>query len=217
MCHSYFIEDSQPLKPYVRSAEQSPLTERMVHALGCPFTGFGTAKPGDIVPAIASLPSGTLSVFPMRWGQKVAGAAAPVDSVYSEAASMSQVFGDSWKRRRCILPASYYFDSDHLRHADGTVTRGDRYAVQPAGEDTAWLAGIYSIEEFRGLKYPAFSILTRPASPSLQILHERMPLLLPPSLIGPWISPDSHPDLLVPMAVTDVFVEKSCVVAFRSA
>ena len=71
------------------------------------------------------------------------------------------------------------------------------------------MAGLYKIEEFRGLKYPVFSILTRIPSQELSRLHDRMPVILPAEMIDDWIKPDSNPAELVKDALTDMVFERS--------
>ena len=84
---------------------------------------------------------------------------------------------------------------------------GDKYAIQPIGANVTWLAGLYRIEEgYMGFKYPVFTILTRAASPSLQKIHDRMPVMISEADINAWI----HPGKMLKgiRAVTDVVAEK---------
>ena len=71
------------------------------------------------------------------------------------------------------------------------------------------MAGLYKIEEFRGLKYPVFSILTRTPSQELAKLHDRMPVVLPGETIMDWIQPDGDPAKMVKAALTDMVFEKA--------
>ena len=74
---------------------------------------------------------------------------------------------------------------------------------------TALCAGLYRIEEFRDLKYPVFTILTREPSPELRKIHDRMPVILPQEMVENWIKPDAEAGELVKEAITDVVFEKA--------
>ena len=71
------------------------------------------------------------------------------------------------------------------------------------------MAGLYKIEEFRDLKYPVFTILTKTPSQELSRLHDRMPVILPAEMIDDWIRPDSNPAELVKDALTDMVFERA--------
>ena len=119
------------------------------------------------------------------------------------------MWSESWKQRRCVIPASYYFEWKHYTNPNGSIRTGDKYAIQPRGSDVTYLAGLYRIEESRDLKYPVFAVLTRTPTDDLREIHDRMPLILPKSAIDEWISPSGEPNKVVDAAVTDVVIEKS--------
>ncbi len=88
------------------------------------------------------------------------------------------------------MPASWYFEWEHLTRPDGTKKAGDKYAIQPAGAAVTWLAGLYRIEN----GYPFFTILTKSPVGELGKIHDRMPLILTESAIADWINPSSPAD-----------------------
>ena len=208
MCCRYYMELSPELRPIIEEAERSPLRERMVNTLGRPLITSGEASPTDILPVIATAKNGGRSVFPMVWGFHVKGLDRPLINARVETAAAKPSFRESWARRRCIVPASWYFEWEHFTRTDGKVITGDRYAIQPAGSGLCFLAGLYRIEEERGLSYPVFTILTREPGEELRSLHDRMPLILPSDKISTWIDPETKPEDLLPSAVTDVMFEK---------
>ena len=116
---------------------------------------------------------------------------------------------ESWERRRCIVPASYYFEWEHLINAaTGKAKTGDKYMIQPKGSEITWLAGLYRIEEMSGIQVPVFTVLTREPSEDIRFIHDRMPAILPREVVEEWIRPDSKPDEVIKTAMTDMIFEK---------
>ena len=82
---------------------------------------------------------------------------------------------------------------------------GVTYLVQPAGSHTTLFAGIYRLED----SFPHFILLTRPASPAIKEICDRMPVILPKEAVKEWIEPgEKHVKEIVGQAITDVIVEK---------
>lgn len=209
MCCRYYMEMSPELRPIVEEMNRAPLAPKMRDRLGKPLTTEGEVHPTDIVPVIAPSPSGNRKVFPMLWGFTAKGVDRPVVNCRVESASEKPLWKDAWNSHRCIVPASWYFEWEHLHTPSGKSKTGDKYMIQPRGAEMCYMAGLYRIEEFRDLKYPVFAILTRAPSPELARLHDRMPLILPASSIDSWIKPDADPSVLMKAAVTDMVFEKA--------
>ena len=128
MCISYFIEnakDDHYMASITRAVSSSGLASRMREKLGKPVTTYGRVKPGDIVPVIApDNKTGMGKVFPMVWGftgqtqdttSAGTGRRTVIASARSENAVNSRLFGESWERNRCLIPASWYYEWEHLR------------------------------------------------------------------------------------------------------
>ena len=206
MCCRYYMEMSPELRPIVEEMNRSPLAGRMRDRLARPLTAEGEVRPTDIVPVIATSRSGERAVFPMVFGfQPLPGASAPLINARSETANQKETFREAWKGHRCIIPASWYFEWEHL--ADPSTLRkriGEKYLLQSRGSQWTWLAGLYRLEEANGLRYPAFVILTRDAADGIRFIHDRMPVILPTEAAGEWIRPSSDPEKLLKLARTDI-------------
>ncbi len=202
------MEMSPLLRPIVEKAKASALTERMRDRLGKSFKTEGEIRPTDMVPVIAPDRSGNRAVFPMVWGYTIPGLNRPVVNARVETAPDKPVWRDGWLSHRCVIPASYYFEWEHIPAANGRMKAGGKYMIQPRGYETTYLAGLYRLEEFRDLHYPVFTVLTTEPTEELRKLHDRMPLILPPSLIDDWIRPDAKAEQLAQYAVTDLLVER---------
>ena len=122
----------------------------------------------------------------------------------TETASEKATFKDAWASHRCIVPASWYFEWEHIILNDGRKKTGQKYLLQPKGSTMTWLCGLYRIQE--GL--PVFVVLTREPGEEIRFIHDRMPLILPKELINPWIHPDTRPEELIGEALTDMVYEK---------
>ena len=219
MCSRYFVDLSPELRPIIEAARHSSLAGRMVHDLGRPVITEGEVKPTDIAPVIASNSQGKQSVFPMIWGFRQADRentkrSRPLINARSETADTKPTFQECWQRRRCVIPASYYFEWEHFARPDGSRKTGDKYAIQPTGSTLTWMAGLYRMENApyeTKKQYPFFTILTREPSYELGKIHDRMPLILPQEAIAEWINPATPADRvkeIAASALTDVIFEK---------
>ena len=104
----------------------------------------------------------------------------------SETAGEKPSFQEAWQQHRCVIPASYYFEWEHLTGLSGQKKVGDKFMLQPKNETMTWLAGIYRMEE--GL--PVFTVLTREPSEGIAHIHDRMPLILTHEQVRPWLTSD---------------------------
>ena len=202
------MEMSPELKPYVDEARNSALGKKMIVTLGKPLKTEGEIFPTDMVPVIATSKSRRQTVFLMVWGFDVKGLDRPVVNARVETAGTKPSFKDSWLTRRCIIPTSYYFEWEHFKRPDGKTKTGDKYAIQPEGSSVTYLAGLYQLQEYRGLNYPVFTVLTREPSEELKKIHDRMPMVMPEDAIADWINPDNKAEEVMPMSLTEMVAEK---------
>ncbi len=202
MCCRYYMEESPDLRPYVEAARRSPLLEKMVAKLARPLTASGEVRPTNIVPVIAPSRKKEPAVYPMVWG--FTGKLAPLVNARSETAAVKPTFRESWEKRRCVIPASWYFEWEHRAAPDGTQKTGDKYMIQPAGASSLFLAGLYRMEKLGDLTYPVFTVLTKEPTEELRRLHDRMPVILPRSAVAAWIDPDGRPEAILGAALRDM-------------
>jgi putative SOS response-associated peptidase YedK len=126
---------------------------------------------------------------PMRWGlvpmwAKDASIGYRAINARIETAAEKPVFRGAWKSRRCVVPASGFYEwrevaaSGRARRTRTPfyVTRRDGKPLTFAGLWERWKDGMLS-----------FTILTTEAGPALQQLHSRMPVMLSAETIAPWL------------------------------
>ena len=206
MCTRYALDITQPeLKEIIDIARSAPLTTKFVDTHARPLITDGEVRPTDIVPVIAPNSKGEKCVFPMQWGFTARDNKRSLFNARLETAGVKPTFKDAWQSRRCIVPASHYYEWEHFKSPDGKVKTGDKYAIQPAGSTVTWLCGLYRIEN----GYPVFVVLTKEPTPELAKIHDRMPLMLPKEKINDWINPSSNPADLIQFALADTVAEKA--------
>ena len=204
MCTRFYIEpDNDELRDIIAAVQRSQLSDRFIKAGNAILTA-GEIRPTNVVPVLAPGKTGNLAAFPMKWGFQIHGRPLIVNARVETAAEKPS-FKESWIRRRCIVPASWYFEWEHLIANNGQKKAGAIYMIQPKDSSMTWLAGLYRLEE--GL--PVFAILTREPAEALRHIHDRMPLMLPKDLINEWTSPDAKPEDLLHYAITDTVYEKT--------
>ena len=199
MCGRYWVEETTELHSIALEMNRSPLVRKWHRTTG--IKTRGEIRPTDVVPVIAPNRSGDRAVFPMKWGFT---GKSLLMNARSETAGSKPTFKESWERRRCIVPASWYFEWEHLRGNDGRIRTGDKYKILPKDSAVTWLCGLYRIEE----GFPVFVVLTREPGEGIRFIHDRMPLILPERYIDDWILPGTKPEDLLSEALTEMRFEK---------
>ena len=182
MCGRYYIDPE----------EENPDLERIISQLN--RTGHENARlegeifPGDTSPVLSRNLRGEPRAFWMEWGFPLP--KGRVINARTESAGTRPLFRDSLRYRRCIVPASGYFEwGPPVREK-----RKTKYRIRSAdGDPLLLLAGLYRKEENGG----QFVILTRDAGEDTRPIHPRMPLILPRNRAEEWLlSPAEGEDLL---------------------
>ena len=187
---------------YIAEDDLSDELSRMIDELNHKKTPEGLKTsgeifPSDIVPVLANSRKQDVQPFAMRWGYAFPNGR-PIINARSETAAQKPMFKDGMRQRRCVIPASHYFEWER-RGAART-----KYAIRPARADTLYLAGIYHLENHDGVIVPAFTILTRDAAPGIAFIHPRMPVLLPADAAPDWLNPGYNAEEVIAAALTDM-------------
>ncbi|MCH5287414.1 MAG: SOS response-associated peptidase [Christensenellaceae bacterium] len=188
MCGRYYIgteEDAAWLREIVDKVEQR---HRGSEALA--RMRLGEIFPNQVVPIIDR--SGPRL---MKWGY--AGYGNRVINARSETAFEKPMFRRSMLERRCLIPASGYYE--WKRNQSGGKTK-QKFALYRPGRPMH-MAGLWREEQGEAL--PVFVILTREAGPDIADIHDRMPVILPEQALEEWLEgPD--PGLLMAQALQDM-------------
>lgn len=137
---------------------------------------------------LRSRPDGARELAWLRWGlvpswSKDASAAARMINARSETASVKPSFRAAWKARRCVVPATGWYEWQ--AHAG----RKQPWCLRLAGATFTAFAGLWERwQPAAGAAYESFTILTAPAVPALADVHDRMPVVLPRDRIAAWLA-----------------------------
>ena len=118
----------------------------------------------------------------------------PMFNARSETAATKPLFSDGMKQRRCIIPATLYFEWEK-RGAQKI-----KHAIFPTGCDMIYMAGVYRIEGDRA----ACSILTRTSADCIAHIHNRMPVILPKDAVSDWLNLRYDPHEVISNALGDM-------------
>ena len=132
----------------------------------------GDIRPGERTPAIIMGRSKPL-VVPMTWG--IQGKSGLIINARKETIWEKPSFRHLIQNRRCLLPASCFYEWDSEKHK-ATLSGKD--------DEMLFLAGVYQAEPDGG----RFVIITAPADETVKPIHDRMPVRIPESLISAWLS-----------------------------
>jgi len=103
-----------------------------------------------------------------------------------ESARSRPAFREAFARRRCIVPADGFYE--------WTGPARDRRPLRftPAGGGLLALAGVYEPPEEEG-RHPRFGVLSTAANEDVARIHDRMPVVLSPDEIDPWLAGELTP------------------------
>ena len=169
MCCRYYYEDE------IRERMQDLLDSQSITA----DAGL-KAEPGrDVRPSDASAViyqnGKDLAAGDMRWGFSNPYQKRLIINARVETAAEKNLFADSVAKRRCIIPASGFYEWDPYK-ARFRFTRPDGGLILMAG---FW-------REEQGT--PRYTILTTDANESMKPVHDRMPVMIGRDEIRPWIT-----------------------------
>lgn len=93
----------------------------------------------------------------------------------AETVREKNLFADSVMNRRCLIPASGFYEWDQYKA---------RFRFSRQDDDLLLLAGIYHEEQGN----PHYTILTIQANESMIPVHDRMPVMISRDEIAPWLN-----------------------------
>ena len=180
MCGRYYIADDDPdvmLAGYIVEAQ------RRADAMQVPLVASGEVRPTNVVTVIApNAKNRQPDAFPMKWGFIHPTRGMLVFNTRSETAAEKALFTTSIDDRRCLIPATGYYE--WKKESNGKKTK---YEIRPK-DVPLYMAGLYIRPSPKYL--PSFSILTMDAADSIKGIHARMPVIIPQARRDDWLSAD---------------------------
>ncbi len=156
-------------------------------------------------------------IEPMRWGlvpswAKDLSAGNRMFNARAESLAEKGAFRTALAKRRCLIPASGYFEWKLLGHAAGQSAAGARrarpkpvkqpYFMTPRDGSVMAFAGLWEYwRPAEGDPVVSMTIITTDSVGPLRDIHDRMPLILPASVWAAWLDPRVEPEpMLAPPA-----------------
>ncbi len=125
--------------------------------------------PSQLMPAL--VPFSTAAAWrSFVWGIEPKWKGRSVINARSETVAEKPFFRRSFQERRCVLPATAYYE---------WRARGEPWCIRPKANEPLLLAGIHCGGQC--------VVLTRAARPDLAFIHDRMPVAMPSDLLLPWL------------------------------
>lgn len=161
--------------------------------------GFGpryNAAPLQMLPVVRQRPNGERVVHLLRWGlvpswSKDDSIAAKLINARAETLAEKPSFRAAYKARRCIIPASGFFEWKAAEHGK------QPYYIHPADGGLFGFAGLWERwAPADGMTTDTFTVITTAANDAIRPLHDRMPVILAPQDYSTWLARATEPEHL---------------------
>ena len=177
MCSRYFLDADGNIIAYTfRVPPNDRLRKR-----------FNIA-PTQEAPVIRAGPDGGRELALLRWGLVPAWArdlksGTRMINARSEGIDTKPAFRDAVKARRCVIPATGFFEWQ------GEPGRKQPYAVTVPDQPLFGFAGLWERWKPRdGESVETFTIVTTDANEQVARIHDRMPVILPLEAVDTWLT-----------------------------
>ena len=127
---------------------------------------------------------GKLLLEEMQWGFPQQDKKGLLINARSEGIGEKKTFSESVRRRRCVIPASGYFEWD---------ARKNKVSFNRTDNKPIYIAGVYNMID----NAERFVVITTAANESVSNVHDRMPLILEEDEIDKWIYDDKETEFLL--------------------
>lgn len=149
-----------------------------------PETPIGDYYPKSTVAAIRS----TDAVL-MRWGlipfwSKEQSVKYATHNARSEKAASSPAFRAPFKSRRCLIPATHFYEWQQS-------TPKVRFRFGLADDEPIYFAGLWDSWARDENVIESCTIMTTTPNATLEQFHDRMPVILRPNDVGAWLAPST--------------------------
>jgi putative SOS response-associated peptidase YedK len=157
------------------------------------YFGAGVeCSPGSIQPVVyldhRKQGDGEREIGLMRWGFKLPDRL--LFNARAEGVAESNFWGAMFRERRCIVPASSFFEW----RKTGAEPR-PKYRLSVKGRGVFGMAGVWSpwMNPKTGQWEDTFSIITSDANGKMGEIHDRQPVILEPREYGEWLAESERP------------------------
>lgn len=174
MCGRYHFSEEQ-------SAEIHAIIQEVERKLGEQSVRQGEITPGSKMPILLPSAAGIVPELYV-WGFRMPKSL--VINARAETATDKAMFRECVAHRRCIVPASAFYEWDAQKR---------KYSFALPDSSILYMAGLYDLRS--GI--PCYCIITTAANESIQKVHNRMPLILEGEAVEAWLKqPETAADIL---------------------
>ena len=161
------------------------LPRPITSSLPLPFKPRYNIAPGQWVPVLCDGAADDLALLEMQWGFVPHFVTDPKPKIRpinarSETAHQKPLFRDAMAHRRCLIPATGYYEWQP--QADGKQP----FHIHLPHQQTFLMAGLWD-HQAGDTQHPTAAILTTQASPDLADIHDRMPVVIPVEQSLDWL------------------------------
>ena len=143
----------------------------------------GDIHPSEVAPVFVR-EGGTIRPRLFSWGFPGFKGTQRIINARSETAAEKSLFRNALRTNRCVIPSTGFYEWDKEKR---------NYLFRLPDAEMLYMAGFY--DRFDG--EDRFVILTTGANASVVDIHERMPLVLPKTQIGNWLTSPTATDSLL--------------------
>lgn len=187
MCGRFVLFDEAENEELRRIVDE--INQRLKDVEAAPKLKTGEIFPSDNVPILVAK-NGKQSAHPAKWGFPNFNKPGVIINARSESLEEKPLFQQSFHRRRCLVPASGYFEWKK----DNKV----KFLIRTE-YPLIYMAGLYGIYRDKNANpYTGFVIITTEPSPAIAHIHNRMPVLLSRDQADMWLNSNEYKRLLIP-------------------
>lgn len=160
--------------------------------------------PSEMAPVVIKA-NGQLIIGELKWGFMTSYSNQLLINARSETVDVKSTFKESFIQRRCIIPATGFFEWEKVGETK------IRRSIKIKEQEIFSMAGLYDyFFDKAGQRYAAFTILTTEANNSMKHIHDRMPVIIPKEAEDIWLDRRNKDikllkDILIPWK-TDVII-----------
>jgi putative SOS response-associated peptidase YedK len=146
--------------------------------------------PGSIQPVIFSNPDGERQIELMRWGFQLPNRL--LFNARSEGIENAKFWKDSFRQRRCIVPADSFFEWEKVK-----ASKKPKFEFTVPDRQPFGMAGLWSLwkNPKTGQLEHTFAITTEEANGVMRSVHDRQPTILEPKDYTEYLAQSERPPI----------------------
>lgn len=166
------------------NSEMNYIVKKFNEIASHPTFTTGEVRPTDTVPFLCSGQKNPTIADLGTWGYRRSFAKGPLINARSESAPASALFKDDFNFRRCLIPATGFYEWSAEKR---------KFLFKLASGKCLFIAGLYSRSDNR----KEVIILTKAATYPVSEVHERIPVLIERAKMNDWLGDKSFAHWIV--------------------